>query len=585
MEFIGNECDLAVLRVAASSAVFFDGLVPLGFGELPELQDEVDVLGYPVGGESMSVTSGVVSRVEMQHYSQAGFNLLALQIDAAINPGNSGGPVVNMALECVGVAFQSLDGSDVENIGYVVPVTVVRHFLEDVQRNGRYTGWCSLGGVGFQLLENGNFRDFLGMSQGQTGVMITSGVAASPSLVPALPPPPPSSRGAASPASKEDELLLPLGLRGELTNEAAKSSLRAAERVARGGVIGDTNSGSAASSWPEDSLCLDDVLLSVDDIPVANDGTIPFRRGERVALGSYVSSRFPGDTLRARVWRRKRSEEKKASNEKVVEDEEEGDGGQWEEREVSLKLAVAKSVVPHHWDNQAPPYLVCGGLVFTCLSMPYLGAEGAFERYQTPELSYLAHLSSHSGFSPDSKPPSGGNSGVEGGKGVTNEVTSELGGDLTAEKKKKKKEEVRMDEVVILSLVLAHRVNLGYEHLENQHLVRFNDVPVTSLAHLSNMLDATMTAAAAADEASSTQRGSRRGDEEEGGDRPPSSPSGSFLRFEFAQGRVVVLECASAARATREICEANGVPAPSRLHPKCKTHSKTEEEGGSSREQ
>jgi S1-C subfamily serine protease len=61
----------------------------------------VDVLGYPVGSESMSATSCVVSRVEMQHYSQASFNLLALEINAAINPGNSGRPVVNMALVVV----------------------------------------------------------------------------------------------------------------------------------------------------------------------------------------------------------------------------------------------------------------------------------------------------------------------------------------------------------------------------------------------------------------------------------------------------------------------------------------------------
>ena len=88
VEAVGNECDLALLRVVEDEDEFFDGLVGLEFGDLPELQDEVDVLGYPVGGESMSVTSGVVSRVEMQEYSQAGFSLLALQIDAAINPGN-----------------------------------------------------------------------------------------------------------------------------------------------------------------------------------------------------------------------------------------------------------------------------------------------------------------------------------------------------------------------------------------------------------------------------------------------------------------------------------------------------------------
>ena len=64
---------------------------PLEFGVLPELQDEVEVLGYPTGGDSLSVTKGVVSRIEATEYAQcSGSYLLAIQIDAAINGGNSG---------------------------------------------------------------------------------------------------------------------------------------------------------------------------------------------------------------------------------------------------------------------------------------------------------------------------------------------------------------------------------------------------------------------------------------------------------------------------------------------------------------
>lgn len=83
-----------------------------------------------MGGECISITAGVVSRVEMTVYAQAEQELLSIQIDAAINPGNSGGPVVNDDGEVVGVAFQSLDGSDVENIGCVccfVRVVLVAH--------------------------------------------------------------------------------------------------------------------------------------------------------------------------------------------------------------------------------------------------------------------------------------------------------------------------------------------------------------------------------------------------------------------------------------------------------------------------
>jgi len=213
---------------AEDEASFFEGLMGLELGDLPELQDEIDVLGYPVGGESMSVTSGVVSRVEMQEYSQAGFRLLALQTDAAINPGNSGGPVVDSAnLKVVGVAFQSLNGQDVENIGYVVPVTVLQHFLEDVARHSQYTGWCALG-IGFCTLESPQFRAYLGMHLNSDG-------------------------GGGSGA-------------------------------ATGVMIHDVLPTAAANGF----LLPDDVLLSVDNVTIANDGTIPFRRGERVRLAIYA---------------------------------------------------------------------------------------------------------------------------------------------------------------------------------------------------------------------------------------------------------------------------------------------------------
>ena len=43
----------------------------------------------------MSVTSGVVSRIEVTSYSHGATALLGMQIDAAINAGNSGGPAFN----------------------------------------------------------------------------------------------------------------------------------------------------------------------------------------------------------------------------------------------------------------------------------------------------------------------------------------------------------------------------------------------------------------------------------------------------------------------------------------------------------
>ena len=60
----GPECDLALLTV--HDEAFWKGLKPISFGSLPFLQESVTVVGYPIGGENMSVTQGVVSRLDMQ---------------------------------------------------------------------------------------------------------------------------------------------------------------------------------------------------------------------------------------------------------------------------------------------------------------------------------------------------------------------------------------------------------------------------------------------------------------------------------------------------------------------------------------
>ncbi|XP_074588413.1 protease Do-like 2, chloroplastic [Curcuma longa] len=164
----GIECDIALLAV--ESEEFWKGAEPLHFGQLPCLQDAVTVVGYPLGGDTISVTKGVVSRIEVTSYAHGSSDLLGIQIDAAINPGNSGGPAFNDRGECIGVAFQVFRSEDTENIGYVIPTTVVSHFLDDYERNGKYTGFPSLG-VLLQKLENPALRACLKVPSNE-GVLV-----------------------------------------------------------------------------------------------------------------------------------------------------------------------------------------------------------------------------------------------------------------------------------------------------------------------------------------------------------------------------------------------------------------------------
>jgi len=161
----GNDCDLAILTV--DDPHFFKGMKPLKIGDLPFLQDSVTVLGYPVGGDNISVTKGVVSRIEPTLYNYSRKWLLGAQIDAAINPGNSGGPVIKDD-KLVGIVFQGLINSD--NIGYMVPAPIIKHFLKDC-KNASYEGFSSLG-IYFQKMENPDIREWALMDNQQSGIMI-----------------------------------------------------------------------------------------------------------------------------------------------------------------------------------------------------------------------------------------------------------------------------------------------------------------------------------------------------------------------------------------------------------------------------
>ncbi|CAE7661520.1 DEGP10 [Symbiodinium sp. CCMP2456] len=98
---VGLPCDLAILAVEDE---FWKGKESLTLSrDIPKLDDNVTCIGFPVGGENISVTRGVVSRIDVHHDG-----LLRVQIDAAINPGNSGGPVLGSHGKIVGVAASHL---------------------------------------------------------------------------------------------------------------------------------------------------------------------------------------------------------------------------------------------------------------------------------------------------------------------------------------------------------------------------------------------------------------------------------------------------------------------------------------------
>jgi S1-C subfamily serine protease len=177
VQFIANDCDLAVITVSAPD--FFKNMLPLKLGEIPALESTVSAYGYPIGGERMSVTTGIVSRIDFQLYTHSSIDQhLAIQISAQINPGNSGGPVMQDG-KVVGVAFQGYSGDVAQGVAYMIPTPVIKRFLQDIS-NGHYDEYPDLA-ITYAKLQNPAQRRFLGLKDDDHGVLVSSVVAAGPS--------------------------------------------------------------------------------------------------------------------------------------------------------------------------------------------------------------------------------------------------------------------------------------------------------------------------------------------------------------------------------------------------------------------
>jgi S1-C subfamily serine protease len=275
--FVAHDCDLALVKVASPD--FFKNMVPLTLGGIPELESTVSAYGYPLGGERMSVTTGIVSRIDFQLYTHSSIDShLAIQISAQINPGNSGGPVMQDA-KVVGVAFQGYSGDVAQGVAYMIPTPVIQRFLKDVG-DGHYDRYVDLGITPIKL-QNPSQRRFLGLKDDDRGVLVGTVIAAGPSA---------------------------------------------------------------------NHLQAGDVLLTIDDHPIASDGTVELE-GARVDMPEVVERKFKGDKVKLDIWRDKKP------------------------LTVTIELG---SVWPYlylaHGYDVRPRFVVYGGLLFQPLSLDLMDA-------------------------------------------------------------------------------------------------------------------------------------------------------------------------------------------------------------------
>lgn len=165
VEAVAPGIDLAVLKL--DDETFFETHAPVARAStLPEIKDAVMAYGFPTGGTSLSITKGIVSRIEFTPYNFP-VSGLRIQIDAAINPGNSGGPAI-AGDKMIGLAFSMLGGA--QNIGYIIPNEEVELFLSDIA-SGHYRGKPALFDE-TQKMQNSSLRALMKMGKNAEGVLV-----------------------------------------------------------------------------------------------------------------------------------------------------------------------------------------------------------------------------------------------------------------------------------------------------------------------------------------------------------------------------------------------------------------------------
>jgi S1-C subfamily serine protease len=138
---------------------------------LPKDGARVTVMGYPMGGEALSTTTGVVSRSEWSDIGLLDESGMRVQVDAAVNFGNSGGPAF-VDGRIAGLVFSGLDTAVADNISYLLATEEIRRFLAEAEA-GTIDGNSQIS-VETQTLENPALRAKLGIDSSVSGVAVIS---------------------------------------------------------------------------------------------------------------------------------------------------------------------------------------------------------------------------------------------------------------------------------------------------------------------------------------------------------------------------------------------------------------------------
>lgn len=135
-----SKTDVALLKINAT------GVTPAVLGDSDALMagDTAIAIGNPLGQLGGTVTEGIISALDRELVID-GKTMNLLQTDAAINPGNSGGGLFNDRGELIGIVVAKSSGSDVEGLGFAIPINEAKNVANELLKYGYVKGRIDTG--------------------------------------------------------------------------------------------------------------------------------------------------------------------------------------------------------------------------------------------------------------------------------------------------------------------------------------------------------------------------------------------------------------------------------------------------------
>ncbi|GHU82290.1 hypothetical protein AGMMS50284_3930 [Clostridia bacterium] len=160
-----SQVDVALLKIDAK------GLTSAVFGDSDKVNvgEKTIAIGNPLGQLGGTVTEGIVSALNRDLViGDVTMNLL--QTSAAINPGNSGGGLFNSKGELIGLVVAKTVDTQVEGLGFAIPINHVSDILSDLKEHGYVTGRPQMG---VQLVDVANRQTAMMYGVTEIGVYVS----------------------------------------------------------------------------------------------------------------------------------------------------------------------------------------------------------------------------------------------------------------------------------------------------------------------------------------------------------------------------------------------------------------------------